>query len=423
MVFARARLVLACSLSMCSLSLGCGPSTQGDDSGGSGSGSETGTTAGPADTSDTSDESGLDDTAMQAGICGDGVLDPDEACDDGNQADADGCSHRCELSGSVSWAADLTVEPLSLAVALDVRDGDAYAGVQQYGEGIDVEMHVSRVSGEGIVLADFFDPGGLSDLDVAWQSVASTPEGDFIAGYFVSRDGISSRSVARIGFDEGIQWTASPETDGSFATTWSPYGIFVLRSNLEDDELVALRYSDEGELVGEFPMGLLMSEHHPLTEGAMPPSPLPTLRVLTQTAEGTHFSSAIVPPRGGGTAASWETSEISTIPSRTAARAFAHSTEVVVWTEHERIVIDMLDHPQPPEPRLVPGRVLVSFESGFAIVEGRRIDVFDDEGQLRWSHESTLSPKFARVDDSGGMFVLSDAGPEQNTVHLEYVVL
>jgi cysteine-rich repeat protein len=29
------------------------------------------------------------------GICGDGVLTPDEACDDGNQLDADGCAADC----------------------------------------------------------------------------------------------------------------------------------------------------------------------------------------------------------------------------------------------------------------------------------------------------------------------------------------
>src|SRR5690606_19787950 len=30
-------------------------------------------------------------------LCGDEVLDPDEACDDGNETDGDGCSASCEI--------------------------------------------------------------------------------------------------------------------------------------------------------------------------------------------------------------------------------------------------------------------------------------------------------------------------------------
>lgn len=37
------------------------------------------------------------------GACGDGVVDPDEACDDGNERDGDGCNRDCRPSGEPIW--------------------------------------------------------------------------------------------------------------------------------------------------------------------------------------------------------------------------------------------------------------------------------------------------------------------------------
>jgi cysteine-rich repeat protein len=34
-------------------------------------------------------------TAAVASVCGDGIVDPPETCDDGNVADGDGCSAEC----------------------------------------------------------------------------------------------------------------------------------------------------------------------------------------------------------------------------------------------------------------------------------------------------------------------------------------
>lgn len=37
-------------------------------------------------------------------LCGDGVLDPDEECDDGNDRDGDGCNASCVRSGALLWS-------------------------------------------------------------------------------------------------------------------------------------------------------------------------------------------------------------------------------------------------------------------------------------------------------------------------------
>ena len=58
---------------------GCGPRGSGGGSGGS-------TTGGGPD---------VPADVGKAAVCGDGVLDPGEACDDGNTVDGDGCQADC----------------------------------------------------------------------------------------------------------------------------------------------------------------------------------------------------------------------------------------------------------------------------------------------------------------------------------------
>ena len=36
-------------------------------------------------------------------VCGDGVVDPGEACDDGNNVNGDGCNQDCALPGQPQW--------------------------------------------------------------------------------------------------------------------------------------------------------------------------------------------------------------------------------------------------------------------------------------------------------------------------------
>ncbi len=45
-----------------------------------------------------------------ASTCGDGILDPGEGCDDGNNTDGDGCSALCELEVSVETICDDRVD-------------------------------------------------------------------------------------------------------------------------------------------------------------------------------------------------------------------------------------------------------------------------------------------------------------------------
>ena len=60
---------------------------------------ETSTISSTESSTDTSSSTD-DDTGTDSGAdpgCGDGILDPDEACDDGNFVDDDGCTNACAL--------------------------------------------------------------------------------------------------------------------------------------------------------------------------------------------------------------------------------------------------------------------------------------------------------------------------------------
>lgn len=59
--------------------------------------STTSTTTDPSTTSDTSSTTDTSTTDVQA-VCGDGQVDPGEACDDGNSEPTDGCTATCELA-------------------------------------------------------------------------------------------------------------------------------------------------------------------------------------------------------------------------------------------------------------------------------------------------------------------------------------
>jgi cysteine-rich repeat protein len=105
------------SASLCSCSLGQGGRSgdtqlgHGSSSTGTGdtgtepqtsTGSETGSLTSDGTTHASNGESESGETEAPSG-CGDGIVDPDEDCDDGNDIDGDGCNNDCRVSGQLIW--------------------------------------------------------------------------------------------------------------------------------------------------------------------------------------------------------------------------------------------------------------------------------------------------------------------------------
>ncbi len=58
---------------------------------------------GSSSSSSSSSETGTSSSTTDASTCGDGVVDRDETCDDGNSVNGDGCNNDCQPSGAELW--------------------------------------------------------------------------------------------------------------------------------------------------------------------------------------------------------------------------------------------------------------------------------------------------------------------------------
>ena len=114
--------------------------------------------------------------------CGDGRTDPDEACDDGNDVNADGCNSDCTISGSVQWfhsqagGGMLTEEALGVTVD---DQGRAYVAGYLYG-GLDLEFWVRQYTEDG-GLGWTQSLGGGAGNDIA-RAIARHGDTIYVAG-------------------------------------------------------------------------------------------------------------------------------------------------------------------------------------------------------------------------------------------------
>ena len=155
-----------------STSIGSATSTDGDADTETDGDTDPSTTAAQETTAATS--------GTDAPICGDGVLDPGEACDDGNDADDDACLSTCELAtcgDGVVWAGveacddgNLVDHDACLATCAPAAcgDGHLHLGVEACDDGNDADDDASlstcelATCGDGVVWAgvEACDPGG-----------------------------------------------------------------------------------------------------------------------------------------------------------------------------------------------------------------------------------------------------------------------
>ncbi|MCA9689177.1 MAG: DUF4215 domain-containing protein [Myxococcales bacterium] len=114
------------------------------------------TTAGPSTTdTGTTDPATSDDTTTSdptGGVCGDGVMDPDEECDDGNDSNNDACLNDCTVAscgdGYLQQGVeecddgnqDNTDECVDACVAATCGDGFVREGVEECDDGNDIDI-------------------------------------------------------------------------------------------------------------------------------------------------------------------------------------------------------------------------------------------------------------------------------------------
>jgi cysteine-rich repeat protein len=121
----------------------CDLSTTGTDS----DATSTSTTGTDTDATSTSTSTSTTGTDTGGAACGNGVVDPGEACDDGNLVDDDGCANDCGLGGGVC----LPNDPLEISAA--TIEGDTLKVEVSYGGGC--ETHVIDMCWDGIFAESF----------------------------------------------------------------------------------------------------------------------------------------------------------------------------------------------------------------------------------------------------------------------------
>ena len=138
-------------------------------------------TTATSDTGDGTDTGGgSTDTDGVPETCGDMMVQPPEACDDGNAIDADGCNSDCTVSGSILWdhtqASGLGPDR-AFGVAVDAADA-AYVVGEFFG--VDNDAWIRRYDPDGgLGFTTVVDSGGSDGA----RGVAVYPGGIYVTGY------------------------------------------------------------------------------------------------------------------------------------------------------------------------------------------------------------------------------------------------
>lgn len=151
--------------------------TIADDSTGPGLDSGTSTSGGTSTNDDTS-TSNVDSSSGVVVGCGDGVVADDEACDDGNADEADGCLSDCSVPRTCAEILAAIPEAVSGTYTI-VPDGmslDAYCEMEVDGGGWTLIAKVNNAD-----MNDLPEPAGWFDMTIAADDLA-TPELTLNAG-------------------------------------------------------------------------------------------------------------------------------------------------------------------------------------------------------------------------------------------------
>jgi cysteine-rich repeat protein len=219
-----------------------------------------GSTTNPGDT-ETSDVPDLpsDDETSTTGeldpICGDGVVDPGEDCDDANDVDGDGCTATCEL-GPCAWEwvrrdPALTSEGEWLVVSPQMLDAEGpwiAHQIDPHGERGTRLLHAAAADGSPLTVSDF----DLTPGEDYIYGVVLDPSGDVFLAH--SRFDIQTSEIRRMQPDGTELWVHSHDSFAHVAGLSSaPNGDLIFVTSTEvgpmdrDAAIVALDPADGSE--------------------------------------------------------------------------------------------------------------------------------------------------------------------------------
>lgn len=172
--------------------------------------------------------------------CGDGTLDPDEDCDDGNDVDGDGCNRDCRPSGQEIWTRSYAsvgdVEDRCYAIAIDGQGNAAVIGhVSNAQTGFD--LWVRKYTADGDDAWTWSKDGGAGLDEEGWSIEVDADDGFVIAGYLNRPDTGPDAWVAKLDADGLKVWEQA--YDGGTAGIDQARGVTLL----PDGDLALVGYA------------------------------------------------------------------------------------------------------------------------------------------------------------------------------------
>jgi len=187
-----------------------------------------GTTATPTGSSTAATTASEGESATSVAPCGNGTLDDDEACDDGNLVNGDGCNNDCTASAALVWEyrSGLLDFDMFNGVATSA-DGRIFAVGAKFTEGGTHERWVAELKNSALVWSETYEHGAYE----AAFAVAVHGSSMYVAG------------TTMAALDNRDAWTAKLDLDGKII--WedefdSGFGV---------DFLTNLAVTPEGDVV------------------------------------------------------------------------------------------------------------------------------------------------------------------------------
>jgi uncharacterized delta-60 repeat protein len=151
-------------------------------------------------------------------MCGNGVVETGEDCDDGNTTDGDGCNNNCKLSsGTPVWTQTLNGSNGLLdtwyAVTVDSAGNAIVAGARVVGQTTDAVVAKYDPTGKQLWLQTY--DGGVNGDDAA-NSVAVDAQGNIIVAGSVTEAGVAT--------DNKDMWIRKYDPSGNVLWTKAYYG-------------------------------------------------------------------------------------------------------------------------------------------------------------------------------------------------------
>ncbi len=172
-----------------------------------------------ASTHETADPSTT--TTTKPALCGDGMVDEGEPCDDGNDVDEDGCTSKCALAPAIKWTRSLDTamkDDTATDVAIDGAGRIIVVGWETSAD-LDRDQVVVALdpAGETLWKRSFAGEAGYFDF---LSAVAVGPDGAiYVGGGESTGETAVTAIVRRLNADGEVVWDfAAPSPTGMFTT-------------------------------------------------------------------------------------------------------------------------------------------------------------------------------------------------------------